>query len=348
MRSLPAREASEFPSHRARRAAILLPWLLFQLSLGTGGLGKQSFHLLNLIKGAAAPVRAGVDEWSHVSRGVCVVRFKTFILVGGAIVASSLSSPTQFGPASKAVAADGLRQAVEEAVTVPEFVPILNFSQFVLATEQFAEANRVTARGAAEALSAKFASASEGQRIELNQGPQETPPIVQSALGVAVSDPAAEKPAGPLADPVKIATVVPDASAAPPVEEKSQETEAKAADTKPVTAASRQGANKRFRPAMGLGMPAASDDEAALFSSTPQRSKKKSADRAASSKRIAAAGVAAIVNPANGPANGGVTEYKSAVPKEDFQIGIPGQTMEPLISNCAKTERTCFGKLCGC
>ncbi|MBS0253431.1 MAG: hypothetical protein JSR78_20415 [Proteobacteria bacterium] len=34
---------------------------------------------------------------------------------------------------------------------------------------------------------------------------------------------------------------------------------------------------------------------------------------------------------------------------KDFQVGIPGQSMEPLISKCAKTtERSCIGIFCGC
>lgn len=288
-------------------------------------------------------MRAGVDEWSHVSRGVCVVKFKTFIVVGGAIVASSFSSPAKFGPGSKADAADGVDRVAQEAVTVPEFVPILNFSQFVLATEQFAEANRVSGLGrdAAEALSAKFASASDVQHVELHEV-QQAPPIVESALSLAVpvSDPV-ERPAEPLADPVKIVTVTPEAAEEPVAEAEHRQTEMNETQSKPPIA-SRPRAEKRFSPAMGLGM-VAPDDAAALFPPFTKRSKKKSADPAAI-RRVASAGTAGIINSANAPE----AVYHGSTPKEEFQIGIPGQSMEPLISSCAKTERTCFGKFCGC
>ncbi|CAA2137998.1 hypothetical protein HYPP_00739 [Hyphomicrobium sp. ghe19] len=286
-------------------------------------------------------MRAGVDECSHVSRGVCVVKFKTFIVVGGAIFASSFSAPTKFGPVTRADAADGIQQTAQEAVTVPEFVPILNFSQFVLATEQFAEANRLSDRSAAEALSAKFALASEVQHVDLHQVRQ-TPAIIESALSLAapVSDPV-ERPAEPLADPVKVVTVVPEAVEAPATEAENQQTETTAAESKP-SVTSRPRAEKRFRPAMGLGM-AEPDDAASLFPSSAKRSKKKSADTAAN-RRLATAGAPPMANSANAPDEG----YHGSLPKDSFQIGIPGQSMEPQISTCAKTERTCWGKLCGC
>ena len=35
--------------------------------------------------------------------------------------------------------------------------------------------------------------------------------------------------------------------------------------------------------------------------------------------------------------------------KPDYQVGIPGQSMEPLISSCTKPARSCLlGLLCGC
>ncbi|SFV27305.1 hypothetical protein SAMN04488557_0728 [Hyphomicrobium facile] len=286
-------------------------------------------------------MRAGVDECSHVSRGVCVVKFRTFIVVGGAIFASSFSAPTKFGPVTNADAADGIRQTAQEAVTVPEFVPILNFSQFVLATEQFAEANRLSDRTAAEALSAKFALASEVQHVDLHQVRQ-TPAIIESALSLAapVSDPV-ERPAESLADPVKVITVVPEAAEVPAAEAEHQQTEATATESNPSTA-SRPRAEKRFRPAMGLGM-AEPDDAAALFPPSAKPSKKKSANKAAN-RRLATAAAPPMVNSANAPDGA----YNGDIEKQQFQIGIPGQSMEPLISTCAKGERKCFGPFCGC
>jgi hypothetical protein len=270
------------------------------------------------------------------------VKFKTFIVVGGAIFASSFSAPTKFGPISKADAADGIPPAAQEAVTVPEFVPILNFSQFVLATEQFAEANRLSDRSAAEALSAKFALASEAQHVDLHQVRQ-TPAIIESAVSLAapVADPV-ERPAEPLADPVKVVTVAPEAQEEPAADAEHQRTEMNATESKSsVTGRSR--AEKRFRPAMGLGM-AAPDDEAALFpSGEKKRLKKKRADKA-TNRRLARVAARPTANSANAPDG----DNNGEAPEESFQIGIPGQSMEPLISTCSKGERKCFGPFCGC
>jgi hypothetical protein len=93
---------------------------------------------------------------------------------------------------------------------------------------------------------------------------------------------------------------------------------------------------------MGLGM-AEPDDAAALFPPSAKRSKKKSADNAAN-RHLATAATPPMVNSANAP--DGINHGKA--PKESFQIGIPGQSMEPLISTCAKSERKCFGPFCGC
>ncbi|MBY0558987.1 hypothetical protein [Hyphomicrobium sp.] len=274
------------------------------------------------------------------------MKFRTFIVVGGAIFASSFSAPTKFGPVTNADAADGIQQTAQEAVTVPEFVPILNFSQFVLATEQFAEANRLSDRAAAEALSAKFALASEVQHVDLHQVRQ-TPAIIESARSLAapVSDPV-ERPAEPLADPVKVVTVVPEAFEAPAAEvpaaeAEHQQTETTASESKP-SAASRPNPEKRFRPAMGLGM-TEPDDAAALFPSSAKQSKKKRADKV-TNRRLATTAMPPMVNSANAPDGA----YHGKVEKEQFQIGIPGQSMEPLISTCAKGERKCFGPFCGC
>lgn len=266
--------------------------------------------------------------------GVCVVRFKAFIVAAGAIVASSFSTPITFGPGNSADAADAEHLPAPEAVTVPEFVPILNFSQFVLATDQFGEANR--ARGAAETLSAKFSGDSGGQHVVLNQEPQPTPAIVESAINSVVPDPA-EKPAEAFADPVKVATAISKATetpAAPEEEEAAKETETKSS--------ARTRSEKRFRPAMGLGMAVDQDDTAMQWWFSSGKPTKKSADRT-KNRHVAAADGSASGSPQNAAA-----AKAGGTPKEDFQIGIPGQSMEPQISTCAKRERTCWGKFCGC
>jgi len=263
------------------------------------------------------------------------VRFKAFIVAAGVIVASSFSTPVTFGPGNSADAADAEHLPAPEAVTVPEFVPILNFSQFVLATDQFGEANRARA---AEMLSAKFSAASDGQHVQLDQGPQPTPAIVETAMSFAVPDPA-EKPAEAFADPVKVATAISKATetpAAPEEEEAAKDTETKSS--------ARARSEKRFRPAMGLGMAVDQDDTAMQWWFSSGKPKKKSADRS-KVRHVAEAG---------GPAAGSAPNAAAAAakaggtPKEDFQIGIPGQSMEPQITTCAKGVRTCWGKFCGC
>jgi len=267
--------------------------------------------------------------------GVCVVNFKSFIVAAGVIAASSFSNPVTFGPGNSADAADAGHLPAQEAVTVPAFVPILNFSQFVLATDQFGEANQA-AREAAETLSAKFSAPSGEQHVVLNQGPQPTPAIVESAINSGIPDPA-EKPAEAFADPVKVATAISKATETPAPPE--EETVAKETETK---SSARARSEKRFRPAMGLGMAVDQDETATQWWFSSGKPKKKSADRA-KGRHVAAADGSATGSLQNAPAG-----RAGSTPKEDFQIGIPGQSMEPQISTCAKREHTCWGKFCGC
>lgn len=268
--------------------------------------------------------------------GVCVVRFKAFIVAGGLIAATAFSAPV--GQSSTAGAADAGHPPVREAVTVPEFVPILNFSQFVLATEQFSVANR---DAAAQSLSAKFAAASDAQHIELNQGPQRTPAIVETAMSLAVPDPA-EKPVEPSADPLKVATAV--AEEAPETAAAKEEAQPAVTEKKP---AAQPRSKARFRPAMGLGMAADQEETAAPVTSTKAKVKKKSAAHAKTEPTILSR-LFASPGPASGAAENAAPAMETAPPKPEYQIGIPGQSMEPLISTCAKSERTCYGSLCGC
>jgi hypothetical protein len=192
-------------------------------------------------------VRAGVDEHSHrVSRGVCVVKLKAISLLVGAVIASSFLAQSKYGAGNRADAADAEPLVAKGPVTVPEFVPVVNFGEFVLATQQFASENRPGGREAAEALSAKFASASDGQRIELHGAqPLQTSAIVTSALSIAVPDPG-EKPTAELADPVKIVSVAPEELPIAPQPRRVQK--------KKAASASQHRVRKSFQPAMGLGM----------------------------------------------------------------------------------------------
>ncbi len=209
-----------------------------------------------------------------VSRGVCVVKFKAITILFGAFIASSFSSPTQFGP-GRADAADAAAPATPEAIRVPEFVPVVNFSQFVLAMETFAAQNPNSARIAAEELSGKFAQISQPQNIELHAAAPVivTRPVVIASVPVteestpslpAVPDPAG-RPQIALADPVKVASALP---AEQPVVSTRTKREKKEATT------SRARIEKKFEPAMGLGMVIESAEDAPPISSLPQKKRK--------------------------------------------------------------------------
>jgi hypothetical protein len=227
----------------------------------TGG----CYPALCRLKGAAAPVRAGVDEQSHrVSRGVCVVNLKAIMLVAGAVFASSFSSPTKFGAGNPADAADAIPPPPPQVVKVPEFVPVVNFSQFVLAMQTFAAENPPAARLAAEALSAKFTSDQISQKAAPKLEPREASVIITRPVVIAsvpnlpsVPDPTG-RPAKTLADPVKVATALPE------------EPSTKRRRHKSNTVAS---SRKRFEAPMGLGMVIDSAENAPPMSSLARKTK---------------------------------------------------------------------------
>ncbi len=175
---------------------------------------------------------------------MCVVKLKAISLLVGAVIASSFSSPAKYGAGSPADAADALRSEAKGPVTVPEFVPVVNFGEFVMATEQFASEKRQTTRDAAEALSAKFASASDTQPSELHQSPPQAIPIVTSALSIPIPDPR-ERPSEQLVDPVKVASVTPEELPVAPRPRRAP---------KKAVSGSQPRTQKRLPPAMGLGM----------------------------------------------------------------------------------------------
>lgn len=232
-------------------------------------------------------MRAGVGEQSHrVSRGVCVVRSKALTVLLGAIVASSFSASVKFGAGGSADAADAVPTPRPEAIKVPEFVPVINFSEFVMAMQTFAAQNPPAARIAAEELSAKFASNGDAQKIELHKPTQQaaatpeaqqpaivTRPVVTASISEAPATPAlpaVPDPAGnpsAVADPVKVITGYPvkRAEAAP----QHHKSERKVAA---VTSGSRS--EKRFQPAMGLGMTIDSAEDAPPMSALAQKKSK--------------------------------------------------------------------------
>ena len=94
---------------------------------------------------------------------------------------------------------------------------------------------------------------------------------------------------------------------------------------------------------MGLGMIVESAEDMPPPSSLV-RPKKRASDRRANG-RIASAEKPEIAVQANVPK----AANKDGVVNEDYQIGVPGQSLEPLVSRCAKVQRDCNGKFfCPC
>ncbi|MET0408416.1 MAG: hypothetical protein ABW006_08610 [Hyphomicrobium sp.] len=203
------------------------------------------------------------------------MRFKAITVLLGAVVASSFSAPVKFGAAGPADAADAIPPPPQQAVRVPEFVPVMNFSEFVLAMQAFAAQNPPASRIAAEALSAKFAANADGQKVEFRKAEVEAaaPAIITRQVAVAsvrlaveASPEVANVPSVPdpgkrsgqaLADPVKIASGH--------VVAKSSERRHKAENK--VASANRPRGDKHLPPAMGLGMVIESAEDAPPMSS---------------------------------------------------------------------------------
>lgn len=190
-------------------------------------------------------------------------------------------------------AADAIppQQQRPQAIKVPEFVPVVNFSEFVLAMQAFAAQNPPAARVAAEALSAKFAlngdaKPADAQQIEVHKPDQQvasaapekptvivTRPVVTASISEAPAEP--QVPAVPdpngrpsaVADPVKIITGYPAKTAE--TTHKRQKTERKVAASE-----GRERLTKKYQPAMGLGMMIDSAEEAPPMSSLAQKKSK--------------------------------------------------------------------------
>lgn len=211
---------------------------------------------------------------------MCVVKYKAITVLLGAVVASSFSSPTKFGAGSPADAADAIPLVRPDAVKIPEFVPVINFSEFIMATQTFAAQNPPAARLAAEALSAKFTAGLESQGTEQHQASQQsaelsvakpapiiiTRPVVVASIpsvpSISVPDPIG-RPAEALADPVKIVTGYP-----------AEKTRRHKAEKKVAATTSHDRVEKRFEPAMGLGMVVDSAEEAPPISAVAPKKRK--------------------------------------------------------------------------
>jgi hypothetical protein len=203
---------------------------------------------------------------------MCVVRFKGITVVVGAVTALSISIPGKLG--GVAGAADSLQPpAPREMSKVPEFVPIVNFSEFVLAMQAFAAQNPSDSQVAAEALSAKFAAGLDGEKGEQRPAPQQAAAEPVKAQSVIVTRPVevAVVPSVPepneqlpqVADPVKIFTgYMAELAEAPAHRHKAE---------KKVASNGRSRLKKQFEPAMGLGMVIDSAEEAPPMSSLTQK-----------------------------------------------------------------------------
>ncbi|HML31161.1 MAG TPA: hypothetical protein PKE16_20425, partial [Hyphomicrobium sp.] len=101
------------------------------------------------------------------------MKSKAITVLLGAFVASTFSAPIKFGAGGSADAADAVATLRPEVIKVPEFVPVINFSEFVMAMQTFATQNPPAARIAAEELSAKFASNGDAQQIEVRKPTQQ-------------------------------------------------------------------------------------------------------------------------------------------------------------------------------
>jgi len=194
------------------------------------------------------------------------------IFVAGAVFAS-FASPTKFSAGSPADAADAIPPPVARDVKVPEFVPVINFSQFVLAMQTFAAENPPAARLAAEALSAKFTSDQTSVQTAQRTAPIIiTRPVTVAPVTVAnvQAEPIAQsEPALPSApDP----TARPSKEAADPVKVAIQAARQPAATHhKQKMAKARPRSERRFQPAMGLGMTIESAENAPPISSLAQK-----------------------------------------------------------------------------
>jgi hypothetical protein len=234
------------------------------------------------------------DRLIHlVPRGVCVVKTRAIAILLGAVVASSLSTPARF--AGSADAADAVPPRPLQAAKVPEFVPVINFSEFVMAMQTFAAENPPAARAAAETLSAKFAANIEAGKIGLPAAPapqqalaapvpqqvaavpaaKTAPapaiaarPVVAVAEVPVVPDPAGQQPQ--VADPVKIVTGyhARRADAAPRRRKADKNVIATSTST------SRSRVERHFEPAMGLGMEIESAEDAPPMSELSQKKRK--------------------------------------------------------------------------
>lgn len=253
-----------------------LAFVARKLAGGAWGVLGSLLPCLICSKGAAAPVRAGVDGRSHrVGCGVCVVNLRAVFLIAAALIASAVLSPVKLGAGGPANAADAVPPQRPDDVKVPEFVPVVNFSQFVLAVQTFATENPPASRIAAEALSAKFAADQAVQPAVVKSDVRTVSVIVTRPVAIArvtTEEQAQSEPNFPIApDP----STPPQTEAADPVKvARAVAIEGKATGERHKQKAATSSAARSTRhlePAMGLGMTIDSAEAAPPMSSLVQK-----------------------------------------------------------------------------
>lgn len=264
------------------------------------------------------------DKPNFVLRGVDFVKLNAIaiLLLGALAVSSSPDRVTRAThPVSEPVRAPPAEQHRRAAVL--EFVPVLNFDEFLLAAEENAPVSPA-ARQAAEALSARFADPpSKSDTDFLHAVVQGEPVAAASLVGSEIMEGTSRlEQAGGLAIDLSRVAALPAAQAAI-LEHKGSENsghQEEADTTKGIGSAQRPHPVVRF-PARELGprmLARPRWSKLQRWRPSPLRS--------------------ADPNPVNASAE-----------TNDWQVGIPGQSMEPLISQCAKVPRNCTGVLfCGC
>jgi len=171
-------------------------------------------------------IRADARSPIQVSRGGEVLRLNTVTILFGALMASSFPSKVKHEAISLTGPVPGASNT-QEPVSLPEFVSLINFSEFLLAAKANATESP-SAREAAEILSAKFAGPSTGTNSEFLHAVVQNEPVTPSVLDAPPIDPKTpalmaalpqgQAPEEPKAEPVQavVESAKPEATVEPP------------------------------------------------------------------------------------------------------------------------------------
>jgi len=132
-------------------------------------------------------IRADARSPIQVSRGGEVLRLNTVTILFGALMASSFPSKVKHEAISLTGPVPGASNT-QEPVSLPEFVSLINFSEFLLAAKANATESP-SAREAAEILSTKFAGPSTGTNSEFLHAVVQNEPVTPSVLDAPPIDP---------------------------------------------------------------------------------------------------------------------------------------------------------------